>query len=131
MPPSAIAESASFHVPPCCRFFDDFGPRDEFLPAISGLDRPLTCTHFDMCAAKCIVYVLKSESDPRRYYTGLTSNVTARLDAHNAGRCAHTAAGRPWIVDVVIEFLDERRAVAFERYLKSGSGSAFATRHFR
>lgn len=34
-------------------------------------------------------------------------------------------------VDVMVEFADERRAVAFERYLKSGSGCAFAKRHFR
>ena len=84
-----------------------------------------------MCGGKCIVYVLRSESDPRRYYTGLTSNLAARLDAHNAGRCAHTASGRPWTIDIVVEFPVERRAVAFERYLKSGSGSAFAIRHFR
>ena len=32
---------------------------------------------------------------------------------------------------LVIEFADERRAVAFERYLKSGSGVAFASRHLR
>lgn len=80
---------------------------------------------------KCIVYVLKSASDPRRYYTGLTSNVTARLDAHNSGQCPHTASGKPWIIDVIVEFSDGRRALAFERYLKSGSGSAFAKRHFR
>ncbi len=80
---------------------------------------------------KRIVYVLKSEADPTRYYTGLTSNMAARLDAHNAGRCPHTAAGKPWIADVVVEFRDERRAVAFEKYLKSGSGSAFAKRHLR
>jgi hypothetical protein len=28
------------------------------------------------------------------------------------------------------EFSDETRAVRFERYLKSGSGRAFAKRHF-
>ena len=82
-------------------------------------------------STRCIVYVLKSASDPRRYYTGLTSNLSARLDAHNAGQCSHTASGRPWIVDVVVEFRDERRAVTFERYLKSGSGVAFAMRHLR
>ena len=82
-------------------------------------------------APKRIVYVLKSASDPRRYYTGLTSNVSARLDAHNAGQCSHTASGRPWIIDVVVEFTDERRAVTFERYLKSGSGVSFAMRHLR
>jgi hypothetical protein len=50
---------------------------------------------------------------------------------HNAGACTHTAKHRPWLLDVVIEFADERRAVAFERYLKSGSGVAFAKRHLR
>jgi predicted GIY-YIG superfamily endonuclease len=80
---------------------------------------------------KCIVYVLRSETDPPRYYTGLTSSLAARLDAHNSGRCPHTASGKPWIIDVIVEFSDERRALAFEKYLKSGSGSAFATRHFR
>jgi putative endonuclease len=80
---------------------------------------------------KSIVYILRSEQHPRRYYTGLTSNLSTRLDAHNAGHCSHTASGRPWIVDVVVEFTDEHRAVAFERYLKSGSGVALAMRHLR
>jgi len=43
----------------------------------------------------------------------------------------HTASGKPWIIDVIVEFSDERRALAFERYLKSGSGNAFAKRHFK
>lgn len=80
---------------------------------------------------KRIVYVLKTGTDPARYYTGLTSDLAVRLDSHNSGQCAHTASGRPWLVDVVVEFADEHRAVAFERYLKSGSGVAFAMRHLR
>jgi predicted GIY-YIG superfamily endonuclease len=43
---------------------------------------------------KRTVYVLKSIDAPTRYYTGVTSDVPARLKAHNAGRCPHTAAGR-------------------------------------
>jgi len=39
--------------------------------------------------------------------------------------------GRPWRVVVALEFADARRAVEFEKHLKSGSGRAFATRHFR
>ena len=77
------------------------------------------------------VYVLKNNHNPPRYYTGITSDVTRRCSEHNAGNCIHTAKYRPWSVDVVIEFPDERRAVAFERYLKSGSGVAFAQRHLR
>ena len=84
-----------------------------------------------MSGTQRFVYVIRSHSDRRRYYTGLTSNPSTRLDAHNAGHCSHTASGRPWLVDVVVEFADERRAVAFEHYLKSGSGVAFAKRHLR
>ncbi len=80
---------------------------------------------------KRFVYVLKNGAIPPRYYTGLTSNVARRLGEHNAGTCTHTAKYLPWSVDVVVEFPDERRAVAFERYLKSGSGVAFAQRHLR
>lgn len=78
-----------------------------------------------------IVYILKNAETPPRYYTGLTANLLQRLDEHNCGRCASTAKYRPWCVDAVIKFADERRAVAFEKYLKSGSGIAFARRHLR
>ena len=77
-----------------------------------------------MTSAKRFVYVLQSESDATRYYTGLTSDVAARLNDHNTGRCSHTAKSRSWVVDVVIQFRDDTRAIAFERYLKSGSGVA-------
>jgi predicted GIY-YIG superfamily endonuclease len=60
----------------------------------------------------------------------VTSNLETRLMFHNKGLCSHTATGRPWHIDVLIEFADERRAGAFEKYLKSGSGFAFSKRHF-
>jgi predicted GIY-YIG superfamily endonuclease len=81
--------------------------------------------------SKRFVYVLCNDQTPPRYYTGVTSNPPTRLAEHNAGSCTHTAKYRPWSIDVVIEFADERRAIAFERYLKSGSGVAFAHRHLR
>jgi putative endonuclease len=79
---------------------------------------------------KRFVYVLKTANAAPRFYVGLTSDVHARLSDHNVGRCSHTARWRPWQLHVVIEFPDEQRAVRFERYLKSGSGRAFAKRHF-
>jgi putative endonuclease len=93
--------------------------------------RSRTCSPPDVPLAKRFVYVLRNQNRPCRYYTGLTSNVEARLAAHNLGHCPHTAGGGLWEVDVVVEFADEERAVAFERYLKSGSGVAFAQRHLR
>ena len=79
---------------------------------------------------KEVVYVLKNTDPTPHFYVGVTSDVQARLADHNAGRCPHTASRRPWQVHVVIEFQDEQRALCFERYLKSGSGRAFAKRHF-
>jgi putative endonuclease len=76
------------------------------------------------------LYVLKSADPKSHFYTGLTTDVRARLADHNAGRCPHTARYRPRQLHVTIELPDEQRAVAFERYLKSGSGRAFAKRQF-
>ena len=84
-----------------------------------------------MLATQRFVYIIRSEKQPQRYYTGLTSHVKLRLAAHNAGHSRHTANAAPWKLVVVIAFSDERRARDFERYLKSGSGCAFAARHFR
>jgi len=83
-----------------------------------------------MAGNKRFVYVLRDADRDPQFYVGLTSDVTARLADHNAGRCSHTISRRPWQRHVVIEFSDERRAIRFERYLKSGSGRAFARRHF-
>ena len=79
---------------------------------------------------KRVVYVLKSAAREGHFYIALTSDVPARLADHNAGRCPNTARYRPWQRHVTIELPDEQRAIDFERYLKSGSGRAFAKRHF-
>ena len=83
-----------------------------------------------MSGEKRIVYLLRSENNPERHYVGLTSDLQQRLAWHNAGESVHTASERPWIVIVSLEFRTEAAARAFERYLKSGSGRAFAKRHF-
>jgi hypothetical protein len=44
---------------------------------------------------KRLVYVLKNASEPPEYYTGVTSNIGARLLAHNEDRCPHTAGRGP------------------------------------
>jgi predicted GIY-YIG superfamily endonuclease len=73
------------------------------------------------------VYILKSADSSPHFYTGLTSDVRARLADHNTGRCPHTRY-RPWQLHVTIELPDDQRALDFERYLKSGSGRAFTKR---
>jgi len=74
---------------------------------------------------------LNSTTDPARYYTGITSNVRVRLAEHNRGGCLHTRRWTPCRVIVVVAFASGERALDFKRYLKTGSGCAFAARHFR
>ena len=76
------------------------------------------------------VYLLQSISHPQKRYTGITSDLQSRIKDHNAGKLPTTAKDRPWEIVVAIRFADSTRANAFERYLKNGSGHAFARRHF-
>jgi len=78
---------------------------------------------------KRFVYILRSDRDPKRHYVGVTSDVDNRLGWHNHGPCGHTVEHRPWSLAVTIEFPTEEQALRLERYLKSGSGRAFAKRH--
>jgi putative endonuclease len=75
------------------------------------------------------VYILQSDGEIDRYYVGVTDDLRARLARHNAGEVAHTAKYRPWTLKTYIAFFDPTKAFAFEKYLKSGSGRAFAKRH--
>jgi len=76
------------------------------------------------------VYILQSKHDPKRHYTGLTTDLADRLRRHNAGECTHTAKHRPWEIRTATSFRDRDRAAAFEKYLKSHSGRVFSSRHF-
>lgn len=76
------------------------------------------------------VYLLQDEATGQHFYTGVTADVSARLDKHNSGAVPHTAKFRPWRLRTYIAFSDENLAFAFEKYLKSGSGRAFAKKHF-
>ena len=76
------------------------------------------------------MYLLRSLSNPNRTYVGVTTDFDRRLEEHNSGRAPHTARFKPWKVVVFVEFSDDAKADMFETYLKSGSGHAFAKRHF-
>jgi predicted GIY-YIG superfamily endonuclease len=83
-----------------------------------------------MSTGSLFVYVIRSVPQPVRYYSGVTNNVARRLAEHNCGGSAYTAALRPWKLVTSLEFTNPASAIAFEKYLKSGSGRAFAKRHF-
>jgi len=75
-------------------------------------------------------YVIQSESDPNQSYIGHTVNLRKRLAEHNAKIESHTAKFTPWRVKLYVAFETIEQAQHFEHYLKSGSGRAFAKRHF-
>lgn len=80
---------------------------------------------FTDAATMKYVYILRSLSGDH-HYVGITDDLIARLERHNSGAVTHTSKFRPWQIKTYIAFSDEARAFAFENYLKSGSGRAFA-----
>ncbi|ODT73488.1 MAG: excinuclease ABC subunit C [Pelagibacterium sp. SCN 64-44] len=72
------------------------------------------------------VYILRSQSDPDRHYIGTTTDLRERLSRHNAGSVTHTAKFAPWRIKTYLAFEDVAQAFAFEKYLKTASGRAFA-----
>ena len=76
------------------------------------------------------VYILNSLTYPEKFYVGYTEDIDARLATHNAGRSIHTAKDKPWVMVTYSVFEDKITALNFEKYLKSHSGRAFASKHF-
>ncbi len=76
------------------------------------------------------VYLLQSQAKASEHYVGKTGDLHRRLAEHNARKCRHTRKYAPWSCLVAVRFADDARAHSFEAYLKSGSGRAFAKRHF-
>jgi putative endonuclease len=72
------------------------------------------------------VYILESLAAEGHFYTGISDDLKGRLTKHNAGKVTHTSKFRPWRIKTYVAFADEARAIVFEKYLKSGSGRAFA-----
>ena len=75
------------------------------------------------------VYLIRSICHPDQRYTGLTDDLRNRLAKHNEGGSPHTSKYKPWKLVAFIGFENDDKAAAFEQYLKSGSGRAFANKH--
>jgi predicted GIY-YIG superfamily endonuclease len=70
-------------------------------------------------------YILWS-SKSKNFYFGSTTDVKKRFNEHNNGLSKATAPYRPWKLVWYSGFENEKLAKGFERYLKTGSGKAFA-----
>ena len=63
------------------------------------------------------VYILVSETDETRHYTGITEDLESRLKAHNNGQVPHTSKYRPWRIETAVAFSCLQKAANFEKYL--------------
>jgi len=90
----------------------------------------MTAMSSDVSLKFYYVYVLVSELDSEKHYTGVTCYLRERLREHNRGECPHTSKHRPWKIETAVAFTSESKARTFEKYLKTGSGREFARRHF-
>ncbi len=71
------------------------------------------------------VYCIESRFCSGQLYFGFTGDLRGRLRDHNGGFNPSTLSGRPWKLRGYIAFDNKTAALAFERYLKTGSGHAF------
>lgn len=74
------------------------------------------------------VYAIKSQVDGR-IYVGYSTELKQRIKAHNMGQSKYTAKHKPWDLIFYSAFDNYQTAKEFEKYLKSHSGKAFATKH--
>lgn len=77
------------------------------------------------------VYIIQSETDPNQFYTGMCEDIASLLADHNSGKSSHTSKYKPWKLVFQCWFEDPAKALEFEKYLKSGSGRAFASKRLR
>ena len=71
------------------------------------------------------VYILYSPKSKDFYY-GFTKDLRKRLVEHNGEKSKATKPFIPWRLVYYSAFEEERLAKDFEKYLKTGSGKAFA-----
>ena len=70
-------------------------------------------------------YILLS-SKSHIFYFGSTNDLKNRVELHNSGKVLSTKPHCPWKIVWYGSFSTEKEARDFERYLKTGSGKAFA-----
>lgn len=69
------------------------------------------------------VYILKLKD--KSYYVGYSSDLKTRIKAHNEGLISSTKNLRPFKLVYYSAFSSQKKAVNFEKYLKTSSGFAF------
>ncbi len=76
------------------------------------------------------IYIIQSIKYPDKIYIGQTGYLKKRFAEHNRGTTTHTKKYGPWKLIVYLGFNDTYVAIAFEKYLKSGTGRAMIAKRF-
>jgi putative endonuclease len=74
------------------------------------------------------VYILRCSDNT--FYTGCTSDLDDRLRRHSKKENTYTMDKLHVTLVYYSAFMDKYKACEFEKYLKSGSGKAFARKRF-
>lgn len=74
-------------------------------------------------------YILRNHKT-NRYYIGYSNNLKNRLEEHINGNVKSTKSNLNYQLEWYCAFKTENQAIAFERYLKTGSGIAFMKKRF-
>lgn len=75
------------------------------------------------------VYILKSKKDDS-YYKGITEDLRKRIYDHNHKSNKYSSAKAPFELVWYCAFKEKQKALDFEKYIKQGSGFAFANKRF-
>jgi len=71
------------------------------------------------------VYIIQSQKD-NSYYVGSSKDLKRRFDEHNRGEVHFTSSRKPYTLAWYCAFKTKKQSIEFEKYLKQGSGFAFA-----
>jgi predicted GIY-YIG superfamily endonuclease len=71
------------------------------------------------------VYILQSKKD-KSFYTGFTEDLKQRIKEHNWHLAEYSKSKAPFELTWFCAFKNKKKALDFEKYLKQGSGFAFA-----
>jgi len=74
------------------------------------------------------VYILHLRNDT--CYIGFSSDLKNRIQDHQKGNVSQTSKHRPFRLVFYSAFRNKKKALDFEKYLKTGSGFAFRNKHF-
>jgi predicted GIY-YIG superfamily endonuclease len=74
------------------------------------------------------VYFIQCEAGPNRRYVGYTNDLKQRIKTHYADGSIHTAKYQPLKLVGYHAFSEKKKVQDFERYMKSTSGRAFASK---